>query len=112
MVHVCRPILSLSIQTLSLLTMLSVLAAHLISTVLECIMYGIFLVLSVASLALLLHIHQANLPRPPGGRSRGWKQVPTFIWTLRRAPLVIATILLICTVTAVCSSLTFLLCQR
>ncbi|RPD57938.1 hypothetical protein L226DRAFT_470246 [Lentinus tigrinus ALCF2SS1-7] len=79
--------------------MVDVLTGHIISGIFEFILFGIFFVLSTASLFLLVRRHQDRFPGTSNS-SYGWRRALAFIWRLRKSPLIAANILLMCTVTA------------
>ncbi|KAI0715807.1 hypothetical protein C8T65DRAFT_770703 [Cerioporus squamosus] len=83
--------------------MVSVVAAHLVSGIIELILYGIFFVLSTASLGLLFRRNRDTLP----GRStcHGCMQMPACICLpLWNSPLIVANVLLMGTITAHCAT--------
>ena len=82
----------------SLTTMVGVVSVDLISGFFECILYGVFVVLSTCSLALLVHRHQIAYGPLLKTGFRKWLSVA---WNLHRSPLLLATGLLMITITAV-----------
>ena len=84
--------------------MVDVVTADLISGFLECILYGIFFVLSTTSLSLLiLRYREAYgvLGRGGLGQACFLKKWLVLAWGLRRSPLIVANALLMITISAV-----------
>ncbi|KAI0363642.1 hypothetical protein BV20DRAFT_95340 [Pilatotrama ljubarskyi] len=81
--------------------MVSVLAANLVSTFVECTLYGIFLLLSFSSLALLAR-RQRDACRALCHASRLslWPHRLAFVLALLKSPLILVNVLLILTITA------------
>ena len=86
-------------------TMVSILQANLISGFLECILFGIFFVMSIASLAMLLKRHRKIHSVPEivttSSFALRWKEWIAAWWSLRHSPLIPATALFMATVSAV-----------
>ncbi|PIL33645.1 hypothetical protein GSI_04268 [Ganoderma sinense ZZ0214-1] len=83
--------------------MIDFITANLISGFLEFTLFGIFMVLSAASLVLLLRRYCMIYGTSRDSNQRTtpwWHNLPSKIWGLRRSPLVLANVLLILTVTA------------
>ena len=84
--------------------MVDVVTADLISGFLECILYGIFFVLSTTSLSLLILRHREAygvLDSEESRQARYLKKWLVSAWSLRRSPLIVANALLMITITAV-----------
>ncbi|KAH9909431.1 uncharacterized protein BXZ73DRAFT_84126 [Epithele typhae] len=83
--------------------MVSVVEADLIAGFLECILFGIFFVLSTTSLALLLRRHREAHSKPATSSSvSSLSRWAAAMWSLRHSPLIVATGLLFATITAHC----------
>ena len=81
------------------------LQANLISAFLECALFGIFFVASTASLILLLKRHSRNNRVSEvvtiSTSVFRWKKWAAAAWSLRRSPLILATVLFMGTICAV-----------
>ncbi|KAI0697413.1 hypothetical protein C8T65DRAFT_582681 [Cerioporus squamosus] len=85
--------------------MVTVVEAHLVSGIIELILYGVFFVLSTASLGLLVRRHRDTGSLPGRPSCQGCMQVPACICLpLWNSPLVVANVLLLGTITAHCAT--------
>ncbi|KAI0740986.1 hypothetical protein C8Q76DRAFT_609617 [Earliella scabrosa] len=82
--------------------MVGVVAADLVSGFFECILYGIFFVLSTTSIALLGRRHNDTHGEYPSSHLPFWLRLAVSLWSFRRSPLIIATTVLFVTVTVHC----------
>lgn len=83
--------------------MIDFITANLISGFVEFTLFGIFAVLSSASLVLLLRRHRVvyGASHDSNNGTAPWRRLVAGVWGLRRSPLIIANVLLILTVTVV-----------
>ncbi|KAI0753201.1 hypothetical protein C8Q80DRAFT_1150650 [Daedaleopsis nitida] len=80
---------------------MNIITSNLVAGFVECTLYGIFLLLSSFALVLLYRRHRLrNATLPPESRLPPLLRWIAQLWKLRKAPLVVATILLIVSVTA------------
>nr|VWP00377.1 SH3 domain-containing protein [Ganoderma boninense] len=81
--------------------MIDFITANLVSGFVEFTLFGIFMLLSSASLVLLLRRHRIvyGAPHDSKERTAPWRKLALTIWGLRRSPLILANVLLILTVT-------------
>ncbi|KAI0763273.1 hypothetical protein BD413DRAFT_210180 [Trametes elegans] len=81
--------------------MVSVLAANLVSTLIECTLFGMFLLLSIASLVLLARREcEAVRPLGPASRLTLWPHRVAFLFAVLKSPLIVVNILMILTISA------------
>ena len=82
----------------------STITSQLVEAFVEFILFGVFAVLSPVSLVLQLRRHRDMYGTfyYPGDGIPLWRRWLSVIWRLRKSPLLIATVVLILTTTAVC----------
>ncbi|KAI0753202.1 hypothetical protein C8Q80DRAFT_1267623 [Daedaleopsis nitida] len=80
---------------------MKIITQYLVAAFVECTLYGIFLLLSSFALICLYRRHRMTSETLPSESRRPlYRRCIAQIWTLRKAPLIVATVLLIVSVTA------------